>query len=152
MAEVAFVVSVPFQAAAALGDFFAIGTELAQRISRDVPTDGVVLKNVTKSDKVLVPDVFAALSGAVNTNPITARTGLKTTTKQTLAGAAAGDHTLGTAVALTDELVAVVSLDDTTHAMTDITSECTITGTTTVNNTGGTSTVGGHLVVVTRRV
>lgn len=150
MAQVAFVISIPKYPAAALGDFVAQGYQLAQLINKDVPADSVALLTVTKSDKNLVPDVFANITAAPPSNPLGSRSGKITTTRQSLAGGAAGAHTLGTAVATTDEVVAVFHSDDTTHVVTDKTSEYTITGTTTIDNTGGTSSVGGHIIVVTR--
>lgn len=65
-----------------------------------------------------------------------------TFTRAVIAGGAAGDHTV-MGIAPADVLVAV--LDLTTPA--DLTSECTISATDTINNTGGTDTTGDDLLV-----
>lgn len=69
-----------------------------------------------------------------------------TTTVVGIAGGAAGALT-ATGVAVGDTLVSVVKVLDSTHASTDLTSEFTITGTDTIDNTGGTSTASSHVVV-----
>ena len=76
--------------------------------------------------------------------------GTVTTTVYGIAGAAAGDHTV-TGIAVGDQLISVVAVNDTTHASTDVTSEYTVTVTNTINNSGGTSSVGSHLVVTAQR-
>ncbi len=152
MAEIAFVVRVAQWKAASLGSMIPEGIELARVVQKNIPVANTVeFIEVIKSDSKLVPDVYAALTTS-NTpaGPTAARTGKVTTTRQTIVGGAAGNLTLSTAVALTDTIVSVVSVDDTTHAGTDLTSQFTITGTTTINNTGGTATTGGHVVVVTQ--
>lgn len=66
-----------------------------------------------------------------------------------VAGATAGDITV-TGVAVGDQLVAVVRFIGAGVAVTDVTSltaEFTITGTNTINNTGGTNTTGDKLEV-----
>ena len=60
-------------------------------------------------------------------------------------GAAAGDHTI--TIDAADILFSVVAVNDTTHAIVDLTSEFVVTATNTINNTGGTNTTGYHLVV-----
>jgi adhesin HecA-like repeat protein len=65
------------------------------------------------------------------------------------AGAAAGNITV-TGVKATDRLVSVLFADGAGVAVEDIvdlTSEFTITAADTINNTGGTSTAGGSVVV-----
>jgi hypothetical protein len=71
-------------------------------------------------------------------------------------GGAAGDHTV-TGIAVGDALRAVLKLDFTltegvpntrTWAVSDLTSEFSIAGANTINNTGGSVTTGGVLVVV----
>jgi len=66
-----------------------------------------------------------------------------------IAGGAAGDHTV-TGIAVGDSLVAVLHVDftDVSETGADITSEFSISGASTINNTGGTATTGGFLVVV----
>ena len=66
-----------------------------------------------------------------------------------VAGGAAGDITV-TGIATADTLVSVIFFDDlggTAPAVTDLTSEFTITGASTINNAGGTATTGGFLLV-----
>lgn len=70
-------------------------------------------------------------------------------------GGSAGDHTL-TGVATVDKLLSVFSLDLTGadlsvvnfSAVTDLTSEFSITAANTINNTGGTDTTGALLFVL----
>lgn len=88
-------------------------------------------------------------------------TGIKTTdelgavrklahTSVGIAGGAAGAHTV-TGILTTDVLVSVVHVDDTTHVATDKTSEYTISGADTIDNTGGTASTGAHVVVTYHR-
>lgn len=81
---------------------------------------------------VTAADLAAVVAGAV---------------KATIAGAAAGNHTV-TGIATTNTLLAVVHVDDTTHAGVDKTAEYTISASNTINNTSGTTSVGSHVVVV----
>jgi len=62
-------------------------------------------------------------------------------TQTIIAGGAAGAHTV-TGIVATDSLVNVLSL-----ANGDLTAEFTITGADTIDNTGGTATVGDFLIV-----
>jgi hypothetical protein len=64
-------------------------------------------------------------------------------------GGAAGDHTV-TGIKVGDNLVAVLQVDatDATETYADLTSEFSITGDDTINNTGGTDTTGCGLVVI----
>ena len=66
-----------------------------------------------------------------------------------IAGGAAGDHTVS-GIATGDNLVAVLHVDftDASETGTDITGEFTISAADTINNTGGTDSTGGFLVVV----
>lgn len=66
-----------------------------------------------------------------------------------IAGGAAGDHTVA-GIAVGDALRAVLHVDftDASETGADITSEFTITGANTINNTGGTATTDGFLIVV----
>ena len=66
-----------------------------------------------------------------------------------IAGGAAGDHTV-TGIEVGDALRAVLHIDGTDASETydDLTIEFSITGADTINNTGGTDTTGGGLVVV----
>lgn len=69
--------------------------------------------------------------------------------KQTIiAGGAAGNHTV-TGIKTRDTLVSVLHLDMTDASETgdDLTSEFTISAADTINNTGGTDSSGGFLVV-----
>lgn len=70
--------------------------------------------------------------------------------KGVVTGGAAGDHTV-TGIATTDELVLVlyfVGAGTDVTDITDLTSEFTITAANTINNTGGTATTGGKLLVL----
>ena len=73
------------------------------------------------------------------------RNAVKTTI---IAGGAAGAHTV-TGIKVTDELVAVLHQDytDASETGADITSEFSITAADTIDNTAGTATTGGFLVV-----
>ncbi|RLC92155.1 MAG: hypothetical protein DRI39_08795 [Chloroflexi bacterium] len=64
-------------------------------------------------------------------------------------GGAAGDHTV-TGIEVGDALRAVLFIDatDASEAYSDLTSEFSIAGADTINNTGGTDTSGGGLVVI----
>jgi len=64
-----------------------------------------------------------------------------------VAGGAAGDIAV-TGIGEYDDLVAVFYHDAATPALTDLTSEFTITADDTINNTGGTSTAAGTVMVV----
>ena len=66
-----------------------------------------------------------------------------------VAGAVAGDVTL-TGIATDDVLISVISMDftDASEAASDLTSEFSITAADTINNTGGTSSAGGFLLVL----
>ena len=79
------------------------------------------------------------IEGAIERNAV------KTTI---IAGAVAGDHTV-TGIKATDELVAVLHQDytDASETGAEITSEFTISAANTINNTSGTDTSGGFLVV-----
>lgn len=140
MAHIAFIVSAPRYRSAALGTYNHIGEQLAQLIAKDLPlADGVRYVSNTKSDSALSVTLQSDVVNPTAASSIWTRTGI--------AGAAAGDHTV-TGIKTTDKLVAVVHVDDTTHASTDTTSEYTISAADTINNTGGTSSVGAHVVVV----
>ena len=67
-------------------------------------------------------------------------------TKSLVAGGAAGDHTL-TGILTTDHLLYVGNVDIGGDAITDLTSEFTISATNTINNDAGTSSAGGQLEV-----
>lgn len=69
-----------------------------------------------------------------------------------VAGGAAGNHTV-TGIKTTDKLLAVIHLDMTDASETgdDVTSEFSITAADTINNTGGTDTTDGFLLVTYRR-
>lgn len=64
-----------------------------------------------------------------------------------VAGAVAGDITV-TGIRAEDDLVAVFFHDPGGPSLTDLTSEFTITADDTINNTGGTSTAAGTVMVV----
>ncbi len=67
-----------------------------------------------------------------------------------LAGGAAGDHTL-TGIAAGDDIVSVLHMQGDGTQLTgaeDLTSEFTITAADTLNNTGGTASTNGFLIVV----
>lgn len=87
--------------------------------------------------KVVVDNSTAAVTAALVAGAV----------KVGIAGAAAGNHTV-TGILTTNTLVAVVHVDDTTHASTDKTAEYTISASDTINNTSGTTSVGSHVVVV----
>ncbi len=147
MAEIAFVVKVQDYTQARLGNFIAQGTQLCELIAKDLPLGtprSVRLLQVLKSDSHLVPDVYAA--AGEKSEPTSARAGVTTTTKTTIAGGAAGAHTV-TGIKATDTLKAAISVDDTSHAATDVTAEMVITADT-ATNTAGTDTTGGHIVFV----
>lgn len=74
-----------------------------------------------------------------------------TTTVYGVAGGVAGALTV-TGIAVGDTLVSVVKVVDSTHAATDLTSEFSITGTNTIDNTGGTTTASSHVIVTATRV
>ncbi len=65
-----------------------------------------------------------------------------------IAGGAAGNHTV-TGIKAADTLVSVLHVDftDASETGADLTSEFTISAVNTINNTGGTATTGGFLVV-----
>jgi hypothetical protein len=63
-----------------------------------------------------------------------------------IAGGAAGAHTV-TGIATTDSLIAVIEMASGTGPSTDLTSEFSITGANTIDNTGGTATTGDFLWV-----
>lgn len=65
-----------------------------------------------------------------------------------IAGAVAGDHTV-TGIAVGDRLVSVLFTDftDASETGSDLTAEFSITGVNTINNSGGTDTSGGFLIV-----
>ena len=149
MSEVAFIVSVP-PAKADAGTFLDAALQLVQRITNDLGQKATLIQ-IVKSDKVIIASEFTQAATAPTSNPTQSRTGTVTHTSTSIAGGAAGDHTV-TGIKTTDELVAVVSIDDTTHAGTVITSECTISAAATINNAAGTNTTGGHVVVAYRRV
>lgn len=67
-------------------------------------------------------------------------------TTSAFAGDVAGDHTLS-GIDLSDTIVAVTAVDDSTHAATDLTAEFAITAPDTVSNFAGTDTTGAHVVV-----
>lgn len=73
------------------------------------------------------------------------RGGVKTTI---VAGGAAGAHTV-TGIKTRDTLVSVLHVDftDASETGADITSEFTVSAADTIDNTGGTSTTGGFLVI-----
>lgn len=93
------------------------------------------------ADQVTVDNSTAAVTAAAKAAVVAGAV------KVGIAGAAAGNHTV-TGIATTNTLIAVVHVDDTTHAATDKTSEYTISATNTINNTSGTTSVGSHIVVV----
>ena len=132
------------------GTYLAQALEFVRLISNDLGARAELV-SVTKSNSHLVPDVYASATAGATTYPSTGRAGVITHVNATIAGAAAGDHTV-TGIKTTDELVAVVHVDDTTHAGTDKTSEYTISAADTINNTGGTASTGAHVVVAYRRV
>jgi len=153
MAEIAFVVNVPKYSTSGLGNFLKAGRELVRQVAKDLPLESpgsVTLLEVLVSDKHLVPDVYAnwKTPPAVG-NPTVAPVGKVTTTNLTVVGGAAGNLTVA-GILTTDTLKSVVSIDDTTHAATDLmtgANPMTITATNTINNTGGTASTGGHVVV-----
>ncbi|MCQ4575412.1 MAG: hypothetical protein NOU37_09240 [Candidatus Brocadiales bacterium] len=65
------------------------------------------------------------------------------------AGAAAGNHTV-TGIKARDKLVSVLHLDatDASETLDDLTPEFSISAVDTINNTGGTDTSGGFLIVI----
>lgn len=69
-----------------------------------------------------------------------------------IAGGAAGNHTV-TGIATTDTLVSVIRLDatDASEAYANDTAEYTISAANTINNTSGTSSAGGALLVTYRK-
>ena len=66
---------------------------------------------------------------------------------QAVAGAAAGNHTVSK-IKKGDHLVSVFMIAATTAAVTDQTSEYTITNDGIINNTGGTSSASNSLIVI----
>lgn len=68
-----------------------------------------------------------------------------------IAGGAAGAHAL-TGIATTDTLVSVIHVDatDASEAVTDLTAEFSISAADTIDNTGGTNTTGGFLLLTYR--
>lgn len=66
-----------------------------------------------------------------------------------IAGGAAGAHTV-TGIATNDGLRSVLHVDftDASETGADLTSEFTITAANTIDNTGGTATTGGFLIVL----
>lgn len=64
-------------------------------------------------------------------------------------GGAAGNHTV-TGIATADALISVLHLPDAgaIDTMVDLTSEFTISAANTINNTGGTATTNGKLLVI----
>lgn len=69
-------------------------------------------------------------------------------TQTIIAGGAAGAHTV-TGISTADSLVSVLHLDmtDASEAGADLTAEFSISAADTIDNTGGTATTGGFLVV-----
>lgn len=65
-------------------------------------------------------------------------------TNKAIAGGAAGDHTVS-GIATDDILIAVKNIDIGGDAITDLTSEFSITAANTINNAGGTASTGGVL-------
>jgi len=65
-----------------------------------------------------------------------------------IAGGAAGNHTI-TGIKTRDQLVSVLFVDftDASETGSDLTSEFSISAANTINNTGGTDSTGGFLVV-----
>jgi hypothetical protein len=146
MAEIAFRYRVRRYKAADIGTMIDAANEVAQRIRRDLPMADVQFLDLTKSDNVLVMATAADVR-----NPAAATKNADGTSiwrRLSGAGGAAGNHTV-TGVATTDTLIAVLHSNDTTHAVTDLTSEYTISATNTINNTSGTTSVGSTLIVVT---
>ncbi len=75
-------------------------------------------------------------------------TGARSFRQTVVAGGAAGNATV-TGIKTRDTLLAVLKVDftDVSETATDLTGEFTITATNTINNTGGTASTGGFLIV-----
>lgn len=151
MAEVGFVVQVPGIPASLLGTMIAQSLVLEQDIAQDVAAatpNQVRCIQIAKSDSVLViqpVDPTNYTAPAVPSDRTSSRAVKKHSA--TIAGATAGDHTV-TGITTKNTLIAVVHVDDTTHAGTDKTSEYTISAANTINNTSGTSSASAHIVAV----
>lgn len=94
------------------------------------------------------------VDGAVDTDAIAAaavtkpKLGTGFIVQKLINGGAAGNHTV-TGIATADALISVFHLPDAgaIDAMADLTSEFTISAANTINNTGGTATTNGKLLV-----
>lgn len=137
MAHIAFIVSVPRYRQGALGSYVQIGEQLAQLVAKDVPlADGVRFISMTKSDHILQ---------AVTTDSVVNPTAANLHASVVVAGGAAGDVTVA-GVLSTSVLLSVVGVKDSDQTNHDFTSEFTAAAGK-INNTGGTSSSGYHLVV-----
>lgn len=143
MAEVSFVITVPGYAQADAGSFISVANELARLVALQFPVANVrpAVKTIAKTNSQFVT--------ALNTDLLNPKAAdIKTIT---IAGAAAGSHSGVTGIVAASTIVKVLSVDDTTHAATDATAEYTLVnhlpGTGTIDNTGGTTSSGAHLVV-----
>lgn len=146
MAEIAFVIQVPNLPAAALGNFIAQSVVLEQDITQDLPV-AVQVRTVqigTTDNKFVLQTVDPGTFTQATTP--SDRTSLRAIKKQNLTVVGAGAGAIAVAgITLKNTLISVVSIDDTTHAATDLTAGTTITAANQIT-TGGTS-AGGHVVV-----
>lgn len=145
--QVAIVLSVPDLVKADAGTFLHTAEAAVEAARHDLDRK-VRLVSIVKSDKNLVPVEFTDV--AATQNHTSTRSANVTTSRVGIAGAGAGNHTV-TGIKTTDTLVAVLHSDDTSHAVTDKTSEYTISAADTINNTSGTDSTGSHVIVVSQR-
>lgn len=107
--------------------------------------------DVTKSGVAELEFGAAVVRGEPVTSDANGR-GVKATpaasVQTSVAGGAAGAHTV-TGIATTDTLVSVIHIDatDASEAVADVTAEFSISAADTIDNTGGTNTTGGFLLV-----
>lgn len=162
MSQVAFLVNTPNYSVADSPTYVRLAEEVVRLVKKQLPIDD----NVSLSRVVVgATDLFeaqvaktkvvaGAAAGAHTVTGITASSVIDavyilnldpTPTIGSVAGGAAGDLTV-TGVATTSEIKSVVAVDDTTHAVTDLTAEFTA-GLNKINNVGGTATTGQRVVV-----
>jgi hypothetical protein len=145
MAQLAFRYNVPAYAAANLGPYMEAAHEITEKLRRDLPVQGgnIHFLDLTKSDHVLVTNTALDV-----VNPTNASTYLHRVSQ---AGSTAGSTAVTGAVA-TSVILAVFSSNDTTHTVTDQTSEWVTVGHPPTaghfDNTGGTNNTGAHLIFV----
>lgn len=131
------------------------------RVLRDVQAVGEQWRSLLRSDTSDTPDFYRVRNGNIELYPMPtvaislraecieypAELSAVTTTRTSVNGTTAGDVTV-TGIAVGDELLYVLKVVEANPpTVTDLTSEFLITGTNTINNTGGTSSASEKLAV-----